>query len=45
MLATVPGLIPQFLFVVQQRALQALGRVRPIVVAVALGNLANVLAN
>ncbi len=44
-LATVLGLIPQFLFVVQQRALQALGRVRPIVVTVALGNLANVLAN
>jgi MATE family multidrug resistance protein len=44
-LAALPGLLPHLLFIVLQRALQAIGRVRPVVATVALGNLVNVLFN
>jgi MATE family multidrug resistance protein len=39
------GVLPMFLFVVLRQALQALGPVRPIIVAVVVGNLVNAAAN
>lgn len=40
-----PGVLPFFLFIVFRQSLQALGRVRPIVVMIVLANLANILLN
>jgi MATE family multidrug resistance protein len=44
-LASLPGVLPFYLFVVLRQALQAMGRVAPIVAAVVLGNLVNVFLN
>lgn len=43
--ASIPGVLPFFWFAVLRVALQAIGRMRGIVVAVILGNLANVFLN
>ena len=43
--ATIPGLVPFFLFIVLRQSLQALGRMTPIVVAVAAGNAVNLFLN
>ena len=40
-----PGVLPFFLFIVFRQSLQALGRLRPIVVVIVLANLANALLN
>ncbi len=40
-----PGVLPFFLFIVFRQSLQALGRLRPIVVVIVLANLANILLN
>jgi MATE family multidrug resistance protein len=40
-----PGVLPFFLFIVFRQSLQALGRVRPIVVMIVLANLANIALN
>lgn len=39
------GVLPMFLFVVLRQSLQALGPVRPVILAVIVGNLVNVAAN
>ena len=44
-LASMPGLVPFFLFIVLQRMLQAVGQLKPIVITVAVGNVANALFN
>lgn len=43
--ATIPGMLPFYLFVVARQSLQAMGRVAPIVWTLILGNAANVLFN
>jgi MATE family multidrug resistance protein len=40
-----PGVLPFFLFIVFRQSLQALGRLRPIVVVIVVANLANILLN
>ena len=42
-LASIPGLLPFFAFVVLRQSLQAMGRLRPIVWAIVFGNLLNAL--
>src|SRR5581483_5538037 len=42
---TIPGVLPFFVFIVFRQTLQALGRMRPIVLAIVAGNLANVALN
>ena len=44
-LASIPGVLPFFCFVVMRQSLQAMGRVGPIVVVIILANLANVFFN
>jgi MATE family multidrug resistance protein len=44
-LASLPGILPFYLFVVLRQGLQAMGRVAPIIAAVVLGNLVNVFLN
>ncbi|MDT8339879.1 MAG: MATE family efflux transporter [Longimicrobiales bacterium] len=44
-LATIPGVLPFYLFVVLRQTLQARGEVTPILVAIAVANVANVLFN
>jgi MATE family multidrug resistance protein len=44
-LATIPGVLPFYLFNVLRQSLQAMGRVAPLLVAVLLANLANVFFN
>ncbi len=44
-LATIPGILPFYLFNVLRQSLQAMGRVTPLLVAVLLANLANVFFN
>lgn len=39
---TIPGVLPFFVFIVLRQTLQAMGRVRPVVLAVVAGNLVNV---
>jgi MATE family multidrug resistance protein len=41
-LATAPGVLPFYLYLVQRQTLQAMGRMRPIVWAMVVANLANV---
>lgn len=41
-LVTIPGVIPFYAFIVLRQLLQSTGRLRPVVVAVVVGNLANV---
>ena len=41
----IPGVLPFFAFVVMRQTLQAMGRLRPIVSAIVIGNLINVAAN
>ena len=43
--ASIPGVLPFFVFVVFRQTLQALGRLAPIVVTIATANLANVALN
>lgn len=43
--ATIPGILPFYLFVVLRQTLQAQGRVLPILAAIVVANLANVLFN
>ena len=43
--ASIPGVLPFFWFAVLRVGLQSLGRMRPIVVAVVVGNVANVFLN
>jgi MATE family multidrug resistance protein len=43
--ASLPGLLPFYLYIVLRQTLQALGRVAPVVITVVLANLANVLFN
>ena len=43
--ASIPGVVPFFFFIVLRQTLQAMGRVAPIVWAVVIGNLANLLFN
>ena len=43
--ASIPGVLPFFWFAVLRVALQGLGRMRPIVLAVVVGNVANVFLN
>lgn len=44
-LVSIPGVLPFYCFVVLRQGLQSMGRVRPIVVAILLANLANVFFN
>jgi MATE family multidrug resistance protein len=44
-LATLPGLLPFYLFIVLRQCLQALGRLAPIVTAIVLANVAHVFLN
>jgi MATE family multidrug resistance protein len=44
-LASLPGILPFYLFVVLRQGLQAMGRVAPIIAVVVLGNLVNVFLN
>jgi MATE family multidrug resistance protein len=44
-LATLPGVLPFYAYVVLRQTLQALGRVAPIVVTIVLANMANVFFN
>lgn len=44
-LASIPGSLPFFLFVVFRQSLQAMSRVRPIVLTIVLANLVNLLLN
>lgn len=43
--ATIPGLVPFFVFIVVRQTLQAMGRIAPIVVAVVAGNVVNLALN
>jgi multidrug resistance protein, MATE family len=43
--ASLPGLLPFYLYIVLRQTLQALGRVAPVVITVIVANLANVLFN
>lgn len=44
-LSSIPGILPFYLYVVLRQALQAMGRIAPIVAAVVFGNIANVFLN
>lgn len=44
-LACVPGILPYFAFMVLRQTLQAMGRMRPIIVTIIVANLANVFFN
>jgi MATE family multidrug resistance protein len=43
--ATIPGTLPFFAFIVLRQSLQAIGRLRPIVVAIVAANFANAILN
>lgn len=44
-LACIPGMLPYFGFIVLRQTLQAMGRMRPIVITIVVANLANVFLN
>lgn len=44
-LASLPGVLPFYLYIVQRQVLQAMGRLRPVLLAMLVANLANVLFN
>jgi MATE family multidrug resistance protein len=44
-LACIPGVLPFYLYIVQRQVLQAMGRLRPVLWAILIANLANVLFN
>lgn len=43
--ACIPGLLPYFLFIVVRQSLQAMGRLRPILSAIVVGNVLNAVLN